>query len=207
MVMMWMFLFLLFFFFFWYFWRKDVSTRHAFRISYRRLPNIFYFCRFGEVALDPTKRFSITCKLISQILSPETTYACYLVYKLPELINSDDLLYFEFPLKVKDENFHDENDWEMSHSFRFIYLLSPQTPVIRPKVDQNSHNPLNRPKLKGIPRPRDDGWMEVQVCEFQPSTSTEPKLMRADLDTVFPKTLKGLTVQGVEFRPEYISNK
>ncbi|XP_076909262.1 uncharacterized protein LOC143566448 [Bidens hawaiensis] len=157
--------------------------------------------RFGEVALDPAKHFSITCKIIPQILSPEITYACYLVYKLPER-NSDDLLYFEFPLRVKDENFHDENDWEMSHNIRFIYLLSPQTPVIRPKVDQNSHSPLNRPKLKGIPRQRDDGWMEVQVYEFQLSTSTEAKLMRVDLDTIFPKTLKGFTVQGVEFRPE-----
>ncbi|KAK9077819.1 hypothetical protein SSX86_006157 [Deinandra increscens subsp. villosa] len=156
--------------------------------------------RFGEVAFDPGNSFSIICKIKSQILSPETTYACYLVYKIPEK-TSEDLLDFDFPLRVKDENLHDKSVWEVLNNFGFIYLLNPQTPVIRPKLDQNSHNPLNRPKLKGTPRQRHDGWMEVRVCEYQPGTSIEPQLMRVDLDTFFAKSLRGLTVQGIEFRP------
>ncbi|MFS7923120.1 putative phloem protein [Helianthus anomalus] len=175
-------------------------------------------CLFGEVDFNPTQRCRIVCKIKSQILSPETTYACYLVYKIPPENTSGGI---EFPLKVKDANFHDESDREDFDNFPSIYLLSPQIPVIRPRVDQKSHNPLNRPKLKGVPRQRDDGWMEVQVCEFQPGTSIEPKIMRVDLDTYvgkgldeipsagqetymtyFSMALKGISVQGIEFRPE-----
>ncbi|XP_022031282.1 F-box protein At2g02240-like [Helianthus annuus] len=136
---------------------------------------------------------SIVCKIKSQILSPETTYACYLVYKLPPEKTSGSI---EFPLKVKDANFHDESDREYFNNFRSIYLLSPQIPVIRPRVDQKSHNPLNRPKLKGIPRQKDDGWMEVQGLDEIPSAGQETYM------TYFSMALKGISVQGIEFRPE-----
>ncbi|MFS7923109.1 putative protein kinase RLK-Pelle-CrRLK1L-1 family [Helianthus anomalus] len=158
--------------------------------------------RFGQVAFDPsgpTHSFSIVYNIKSQILSPETTYACYLVYRLPEETN------FDIPLKVKDENFHDGEGWLGLNNLRFIYLLHPQTPVIGKMVGHKSHNPLNRPKLsKSIPRQRDDGWMEVQVCEVQTSTTVETISMRVGLGTTFQWSwdLKGLTVQGVEFRPE-----
>ncbi|KAJ0936945.1 putative phloem protein [Helianthus annuus] len=58
--------------------------------------------RFGEVAFNPTQRCSIVCKIKSQILSPETTYACYLVYKLPPEKTSGSI---EFPLKVRMQIF------------------------------------------------------------------------------------------------------
>ncbi|MFS7923108.1 putative protein kinase RLK-Pelle-CrRLK1L-1 family [Helianthus anomalus] len=188
--------------------------------------------RFGEVAFYPSQPFSIDCNILG--LSPETTYASYLVYKLPEQTSD-----YKFPLKVMDANFHNR---EVLSKLQYIFLLNPQTPVIRQKVDQNSpkptnrpkqkgirqkvdqtshnslnraklkgisqkvdqtsHNPLNRPKLKGIPRQRDDGWMEVQVCEFQSGTGIEPKWMCVKLGALFYAWLRGLTVQGVEFRPE-----
>ncbi|KAL7587440.1 hypothetical protein Lser_V15G40498 [Lactuca serriola] len=143
--------------------------------------------RFGKVALDPLGSFSINCS--SKMLSPQTTYACYLVYKLKQNHVS--------PVKVNNvmstAPYH-------THTW-YIYLLSPQIPIIRPKVHHNTHKPLNRSKKKGLPQERNDGWMEVQVTEFQTDTTNE--LIFENLQLTFPenKRHKGLIVQGIEFKP------
>lgn len=54
------------------------------------------------------------------------------------------------------------DDWEVANSW-YVCLVSPQTSIIKRKVDENTHTPLNRPKLHGIPQQRTDGWMEVQI--------------------------------------------
>ncbi|KAI3505573.1 hypothetical protein L1887_27705 [Cichorium endivia] len=155
------------------------------RWSWRSLPQ----SRFEEVAFDPTWSFTISCST-SNMLSAKTCYGAYLVYILQENHSG-----FEPPLKV----------WMTSHFTesvsisRYIYLLSPQTPVIRRKINEKTYNPLNRPKIKGIPQQRKDGWMEVQIDEQHsdvPSSFVE-------LSVNFPidQSLKGLIVQGIEFRP------
>ncbi|KAD6454129.1 hypothetical protein E3N88_08835 [Mikania micrantha] len=168
--------------------------------------------RFKLEAYNPIKKcVHIECKIKTRILSPQETYACYLVYKLPE-----DHSEFDAPLKVRDKDF-DKEDWDdinYNHEhlrkegweetdYRFIFLVRPpETPFIGRKVDQLSSNrSLSRSKLKGLPRPRADGWMEVQVWEFQTRTSPEMILMRVDLVSAINILLKGLIVQGIEFRP------
>ncbi|KAJ0944872.1 putative protein kinase RLK-Pelle-CrRLK1L-1 family [Helianthus annuus] len=157
--------------------------------------------RFEDVAYSPDQPFSIVYNIKTEILSPATTYACYLVYKLPE--NSPEVLdTYEFIMQVR-ENYDDKTNWRLQdEKCGFIFMLNPQTPVIRPKAGQNSHKPMNRPKLKGIPKQRSDGWMEVQVWEFQTGTSMEIISMRVSLGTVYYGFFKVLTVQGIEFRPE-----
>lgn len=94
-------------------------------------------------------------KIESHVLSPQTTYASYLVYKLTE-----DKFSCEGPVRVMDKIFN--NPLAIHEDIvGQIYLISPQTPVIRQKVDENSHNPSNIPKLKAPPKLRSDGWMEV----------------------------------------------
>ncbi|KAJ0602107.1 putative phloem protein [Helianthus annuus] len=161
----------------------------------------FFFRRFEDVAYSPDQPFSIVYNIKTEILSPATTYACYLVYKLPE--NSPEVLdTYEFIMQVR-ENYDDKTNWRLQdEKCGFIYMLNPQTPVIRPKAGQNSHKPMNRPKLKGIPKQRSDGWMEVQVWEFQTGKSKEIISMRVSLGTIYYGFFKVLTVQGIEFRPE-----
>lgn len=158
------------------------------------------FCRFGEVAFDShVSKFWVSCK--SKILSPQTAYGCYLVYKLQENHSG-----FERPLKVTDvvNSVHGTRPW-------YIFLLTPQTPNIRRKVNQNTHNPLNRPRRKGRPQQRNNGWMEVQiwefqttmeveVWEFQTSTTCEKILMDCGLNLSANESLEGLIVQGIEFK-------
>ena len=92
-----------------------------------------------------------------QDVSSETTYAVYLVYKLPE-----DQSTFEAPLVVKERHLCDHPGW-------YIYLAGPHTPVIRPKLNENTQNPVARPsKLNVVPQQRSDGWMEVKVSKLLP---------------------------------------
>lgn len=106
--------------------------------------------------------FTIESEIKCPDVSSETTYAVYLVYKLPE-----DQSTFEAPLVVKERHLCDHPGW-------YIYLAGPHTPVIRPKLNENTQNPVARPsKLNVVPQQRSDGWMEVKVSELQTETSTE----------------------------------
>nr|GFA38273.1 protein kinase-like domain, phloem protein 2-like protein [Tanacetum cinerariifolium] len=94
-------------------------------------------------------------------MSPETSCAVYLVYKLPQ-----DRSIFEAPLEIVNCN-------GRNSAYPHIYLASPlDTPVIKGMLDKIPHNPVNRPKLNAIPQQRRDSWMEVKVWEFQTPANT-----------------------------------
>ncbi|KAM0070281.1 putative protein kinase RLK-Pelle-LRR-VIII-1 family [Helianthus debilis subsp. tardiflorus] len=142
--------------------------------------------RFGEAIQWREDRY-ISINVQGQLVSSETTYACYLVYKLPE-----DPSKLEAPIKVEDKQ------CDSGDKFWYICLTSPQTPVIRPKAGQNTHNPLNRPKIKSLPQQRNDGWIEVQIWELRGATTINMNLMFELCDN---KKFRGLIVEGIEFRP------
>ncbi|KVI03309.1 Phloem protein 2-like protein, partial [Cynara cardunculus var. scolymus] len=113
--------------------------------TFQSLPNL----RFEEVALDCfNSHFTIRSEFKFQTLSPGSTYTCNFVYKI-----TGDLDEFEEPVKV---NLHFP-DSDGIH-YRYIYLVSPQLPVLRPYVDENTDNPpiLQMPKFKGLPQLRND---------------------------------------------------
>ncbi|KAJ9537979.1 hypothetical protein OSB04_030712 [Centaurea solstitialis] len=144
------------------------------RWAWRSLPK----SRFGEVAFDPFPEFSISSTIKPQLLSPQTTYAGYLVYKLPKNHSR-----FKACGKVINKDFPSR--------FWYIFLVCPQTPVLRPKVDQNTHSPFSRPKKKGLPQLRNDGWMEVQIWEFQTYTSREMFPDHVELMISFSNSIYG----------------
>ncbi|KAJ9538349.1 hypothetical protein OSB04_031082 [Centaurea solstitialis] len=141
--------------------------------------------RFEVMDFNSAKIF-IVHKVESQSLSPQTTYACYLV-----------------PMKVT-KYACGSNDWSVQE-FWFVYLLGPQTPLVRRKVNQSTHNPSDIPRFKGLPRKRKDGWMEVQIWEFRTSTITETNDMISMHFCLSGPThdgsFSGLTMQGVELIP------
>nr|GEV93838.1 protein kinase-like domain, phloem protein 2-like protein [Tanacetum cinerariifolium] len=143
--------------------------------------------RFGEVlVITAGHKFEIKGEIKSEVVLPETNYASYLVYKLPQ-----DKSTFEAPMFVSKKHVLRKN---------YIYLVSPPvTPVIGSKLDENSYNPLNRYKGNSIPQQRTDGWMEVKVWEFQTTTKIVP--MNLCFEKPDEKNLKGLMVQGIELRP------
>ncbi|PWA62216.1 protein kinase domain, Nitrogen network kinase 1, Phloem protein 2-like protein [Artemisia annua] len=111
--------------------------------------------RFGEViVITSGDEFEIKGEIKSEVVLPETNYASYLVYKLPQ-----DQSTFEAPMYVWEQDGSMYAGW-------YIYLLSPpHTPVLGPKLDENSYNPLNRYKGNAIPQQRSDGWIEVQELD------------------------------------------
>ncbi|KAJ0716103.1 putative protein kinase RLK-Pelle-CrRLK1L-1 family [Helianthus annuus] len=148
--------------------------------------------RFGEVVELKEREFKIVREINYQLLSFQT-YATYLVYKLPR-----DQSRYEAPVEVIEVV-----DEERSGSDRieYFYLRSHQTPVIKPKAYQYTHNPLHRPKIKGIPEQRDDGWMEVQIWQLQTTATSNMIHVSLKLTTCGAETLKGLIIEGVELRP------
>ncbi|KAD6453725.1 hypothetical protein E3N88_08431 [Mikania micrantha] len=178
----------------WFFLDKKGKKCHKLSAAY---------IRFKEAALLSSSGFSFKCEIESHLLSPQTTYATYLVYKyLPENQSR-----FEGPMKVRD-NLVGVDYW-------YVYLVSPTTPVIRPKADQNTHNPVHRPKIKCIPQQRNDGWIEVQIWEFRTAATIEmvpidfyvesgihiPWAVRPALPYKKIPSFEGLVIQGFEVRP------
>ncbi|XP_023760128.1 uncharacterized protein LOC111908543 [Lactuca sativa] len=150
--------------------------------------------RFDMVAeSQDTNSFSIACVIESQLLSPQTTYASYLLYKLPKNHHS----VFEGPIEV--ENIDLKIDF-ITHK-RLIYLITPpHVPIIRPQLDHLSQSPLSTRKIKGHPRLRKDGWMELKVWEFPGDFATTIS-MRTCFKSCDKWKFTGFSVQGIEFRP------
>lgn len=105
------------------------------------------FFRFGEAAQFYFEYNSINTKVQSQLVSFETRYATYLVYKLLPYQSG-----FEAPMRVEDSEHLGSRD-----NFWYIYLVSPQTRVIRLKTNQNISNPPNKLTTRGLPQQRSDG--------------------------------------------------
>ncbi|KAI7743870.1 hypothetical protein M8C21_030319 [Ambrosia artemisiifolia] len=164
---------------------RMASTQQMQCLYYQPLPE----SRFGEVVELMDWEFKIITEINHQLVSSNTTYASYLVYKLPRQHPR-----YEAPVKVMDEELSSDHIW-------FIFFVSPQTPVIRPMIGQNTHNPLNRPKIKDLPQQRNDGWMEVKIWEFQTATTTKMIPMRLKFNSCGSEPPNWLLIQGVEFRP------
>ncbi|KAJ9537577.1 hypothetical protein OSB04_030310 [Centaurea solstitialis] len=162
--------------------------------------NFGYDSRFKEVAFScHCNFFNISGEMEPKLLSPETIYACYLVYEITENHS-----HFLHPFKVL---FSHNNLLNLCFNDSYgLYLVSPQTRVISQKDDRNTHNPSDIPKFKGLWQPRKDGWMEVQVCEFKNDTTFDTSLLQFELligvDSDH-QTFDGLVVQGFEFKPPF----
>ncbi|KAK9050802.1 hypothetical protein SSX86_030229 [Deinandra increscens subsp. villosa] len=147
--------------------------------------------RFEEVAGCIFDTFAIISKFNSKMLSPQTTYAAYLAYNLP-----DDYKSVDQPPHVQVV----DKDSDSKEAYN-IFLCTPQTPHINwNEKEEKTTNPSSRRKIKGLPKRRSDGWMEVQVHEFQTRATTRMISTRLKLSS-YDMSLKGVIVQGLEFRP------
>ncbi|GJU03186.1 phloem protein 2-like protein [Tanacetum coccineum] len=134
--------------------------------------------RFEEVIeLQRHRAFSINCNIETQMLSPDTAYACYLVFQLPQ--NSEGLM---CPVKAQDLLNKNNKDTTI------IYLRAPC--------------PVDLYRDKRVPENREDGWMEVRVWEFVYNNEIKDNYIPMKLKLVcLGGTMSGLIICGVEFRP------
>nr|XP_043630328.1 uncharacterized protein LOC122601649 [Erigeron canadensis] len=170
----------------------------------RSTPNFFFWMqqfkwksfpesRFELVAeCCKIKEFTIVCELESQLLSPQTTYACYLVYKLPTnpslvsgLLQTDD--------KTRGES---------NRKLQIVDLLTPtHIPFIRRRVNEPHDIPKRTCRIKGHPKLRKDGWLEIHIWDFHTDATNKPIMMHCHVKSYDQCNLTGLLVQGIEFRP------
>ncbi|GJT09451.1 kinase-like domain, phloem protein 2-like protein [Tanacetum coccineum] len=146
--------------------------------------------RFKVVAESPdTDEFRIAFKIESKLLSPQTTYSCHLIYKPPASYSL-----IEGPIALINQSFRYP---------RSIYLIIPYLTNIRPMFDHKSDKQLNTEKVKGHPKVRKDGWMEVQLWEDKIDSTgnigMDLSLNGMDIDGDY--NFGGLVVQGIELRP------
>ncbi|PWA69511.1 Protein kinase, ATP binding site-containing protein [Artemisia annua] len=134
--------------------------------------------RFHEVIeLLPQQAFGINCMIKSHMLSRDTEYACFLVFKITENCHG-----LQCPVKVLDL-LHQENK-----EAEAIYLTSP--------------SPWNIHDITRVSKQREDGWMEVNVWQFNSSDEVENDCVPVNLKFIsYEGTMSGLIVGGLEFRP------
>ncbi|KAL8214412.1 hypothetical protein R6Q57_003861 [Mikania cordata] len=133
--------------------------------------------RFLEVAeLLSRQVFRIKCKIETQKLSPDTDYACYLVFKLSQKCHG-----LQCPVKVRDVLLRKNKE------FKFLYLRSPKV--------------VNLHTIEWVPKLREDGLMEVIVWKFNSgNTSSDDHHPMSLKLRCYEGTMSGLVVYGIEFR-------
>ncbi|XP_023761496.1 uncharacterized protein LOC111909939 [Lactuca sativa] len=120
--------------------------------------------------------FRIKCKIESQMLSPDTEYTCYLVFKLSEKCHG---LYC--PVIVR--NLLNRKIKEKG----IVYFRSP--------------SPCNVNDTDRVPKEREDGWMEVNVWKFNSSNGIRDDCVFINLKLIcYEGTMSGLSISSIEFR-------
>ncbi|KAI7750131.1 hypothetical protein M8C21_010216, partial [Ambrosia artemisiifolia] len=134
--------------------------------------------RFQEVIeLLPHQVLRINCKIQSQMLSQDTEYSCYLVFKLSEKCRA-----LHCPVKVRDL------PRRKNKEVKNIYFRPP--------------SPWNLHDINHIPKQREDGWMEVNVWNFDSNHKLQDDCFWINLKLIsYEGTMAGLIVCGLEFRP------
>ncbi|KAL7601910.1 hypothetical protein Lser_V15G21989 [Lactuca serriola] len=141
-------------------------------------PPTEFRCRFEEVVeILSHQDFRIKCDIETKMLSSDTTYACFLVFKLSKKCRG-----LKCPVKARDL---------VPHRKERTKIISFRYP-----------NTVNLDKIKWIPEQREDGWMEVEVWEFNVDSTHNDEFVPMDLKlTCYEENMSGLIVYGIEFRP------
>ncbi|KAJ0638968.1 putative phloem protein [Helianthus annuus] len=153
----------------------------------------FCTCRFGEVIEVLSQQvFRIKCKIESQILSPDTDYKCYLIFKLSEKCRG-----LHCPVKVRGLHRPAKVEGQLQQSNKETKALYFRTPHV-----WNIHD------INQVPKQREDGWMEVNVWKFNSKDQLRNDCIHLNLKLIsYEGTMSGLIVCGLEFRPANVSTR
>nr|XP_043608545.1 uncharacterized protein LOC122580338 [Erigeron canadensis] len=134
--------------------------------------------RFQEVVeLQPQQVFRIKCKIKTHMLSRDTNYCCYLLFKLSEKCNG-----LHCPVKVRNL-LHRKNKEVKNVYFRFP-------------------SPWNLHDVDCVPKRREDGWMEVNLWNFSSMDELKNDCIPVNMKLIcYEGTMSHLIVCGLEFRP------
>lgn len=153
--------------------------------------------RFSEVAqLQSVCWLEIKGRMKTKLMSPNTTYAVYFVFKVDESFHGFENLQIKVSVKVVETEDLLEHGGEND---RTIYLFTPPT-----REGSRAWWETDIPEDGvDLPRKRVDGWNEIQIGEFLNDDTDEHSEVGIRLREIQQNHWKhGLIVQGFELRPK-----
>ncbi|KAF8369833.1 hypothetical protein HHK36_032144 [Tetracentron sinense] len=153
--------------------------------------------RFAEVAeLRTICWLEIHGKMNTRMLSPNTTYAAYLIVKFADRAYGLDSLPADISVEVR--NYH-------SRGIAYLRRHNNQKILLEHHCFSNHSNVLNSRGIQGdrrVPSYRNDGWMEIELGEFF-NYGGDDGDVKMSLREVKGSHLKGgLIIEGIEVRPK-----
>ncbi|KAI7753687.1 hypothetical protein M8C21_010471, partial [Ambrosia artemisiifolia] len=125
----------------------------------KRIPSKESRCRSEHVLyLSPSNGVGMRFEVPRGLLSTNTAYGCYLVYKMPQGSDCKTLVEMKF---ADDTNFAEQSYGKLTN------LSIPQIPVIGECGERSYTRPIKIPETIQLPRKRNDGWLEVTVDKIE----------------------------------------
>jgi len=164
--------------------------------------------RFPEVAeLVTVCWLEIKGKIKTSMLSPETSYAAYLIFKMAEAAYG-----FYSPAEVvvktaggKTETQKAYLDPGEGHSRSYQIIQRRIRLLSRNRTSMTmTHPSLNRGRDGKLPSMREDGWMEVEIGGFLTRREEEGEVEMSVLEVKAGNWKGGLVVEGIEIRPKVV---
>lgn len=164
--------------------------------------------RFPEVAeLVTVCWLEIKGKIKTSILSPDTNYVAYLIFKMAEAAYG-----FCSPAEVvvktaggKTETQKAYLDPGEGHSRSYQIIQRRVRLLSRNRASMTVTRPaMNRGRDGKLPNPRGDGWMEVEIGEFFTRRDEEGEVEMSVLEVNAGNWKGGLVVEGIEIRPKVV---
>uniref|UniRef100_A0A803KNQ8 Uncharacterized protein n=2 Tax=Chenopodium quinoa TaxID=63459 RepID=A0A803KNQ8_CHEQI len=162
---------------------------------------------------EPTPRFSQVAELVTvcwleikgniktSLLSPNTDYAAYLVYKMQSEAYG---FYSPAEATLSTAEGRRETDkfyWESQERYQIVPRRFNQFrfPVSRTQLTTTKREIDNQAKL---PKQRSDGWHEIKIGEFSTGRNDDQEVEMQVLDIKGGNWKGGLVVEGIEIRPK-----
>ncbi|KAH7521798.1 hypothetical protein FEM48_Zijuj07G0070500 [Ziziphus jujuba var. spinosa] len=153
--------------------------------SYWQWMSLPALSRFSEVAeLNHVWWFEIKGRIETNILSPQTNYAVYFVYKLKQ----DGFWFYGESVTVQVNFEGDEEIHGKGYGSREVLLGPPEN------KNKNMQQPCGAY--------REDGWMEVELGEFFNDGEENHGVLTLNLMDINPTEKYGIIVEGIELRPK-----
>ena len=132
--------------------------------------------------LDHVWWLQVTANVESRILSPQTTYAAYFVFKLER---------------------DDEHGWRSGFNTKPVQLC---VHFERRREDGDEINVFLDPSrdIPPFPQDRGDGWKEIEMGKFFNENGEDGLVVCSLKEVSCRSTWSGLIVEGIELRPRIV---
>lgn len=159
-------------------------------------------CRFEQVAkLLTIGMLRIKCNIQTEILSPKTKYAVYLVFEMTENSYGFDSE-FKGSVRFVPESGNNNN---YGYDIWSVYLTTPKQGIGIGNANENGGRMMRKKELNSSFYPKKriiDGWKEIFLGEFFNNNNGEIEIQLYEKRKGVFKS--GLVIEGIEIRPSLL---